>query len=79
MFLFAFNTFARVGEITLSSDKSLKNLVKIEDVQIVYLGEVPYKISLTFRNFKHSKGQPHVIGKNLFWSIKYVLVRYLIN
>ena len=61
MFLFVFNTFARVGELTLSSDKSLKNLVKIEDVQIVYLGGVPYKISVTFRNFKHSKGQPHVI------------------
>lgn len=61
MFSFAFNTFARVGEITLGSDKSLRHIVKIDDVQIVHLGEVPYKISVTFRSFKHSKGQPHVI------------------
>ena len=61
MFLFAFNTFARVGEITLSNHKYIKNVVKIEDVQIIYFGNVPCKISATFRHFKHSKGRPHVI------------------
>ena len=61
MFLFAFNTFARVGEIALTTDTCLKNLVLVEDVKIIYLGTVPSRVSVTFRHFKHSKGQPHIL------------------
>ena len=55
MFLFAFNTFARVGEIALT------NLVLVEDIKIIYVGTVPSRVSVTFRHFKHSKGQPHIL------------------
>ena len=61
MFLFAFNTFARVGEIALTTDTCFKNLVLVEDVKIIYLGTVPSMVSVTFRHFKHSKGQPHIL------------------
>ena len=61
MFLFAFNTFARIGEIALTSRDCLRNLVSIEDIQIIYTDETPCRVSVTFRNFKHSKGKPHVL------------------
>ena len=60
-FLFAFNTFARVDEIALTTDTCLKNLVLVEDVKIIYLGTVPSRVLVTFRHFKHSKGQPHIL------------------
>lgn len=39
----------------------LKNLVSIEDIQIIYSDKTPCRVSVTFRNFKHSKGKPHVL------------------
>ena len=42
-----------------------KNLVLVEDVKIIYLGTVPSRISVTFRHFKHSKDQPHVLEFDL--------------
>ena len=61
MFLFAFNTFARVGQITLTTGGCLKNIISIEDIQTIDLGDMRYKVSDTFRNFKHRKGKPHVL------------------
>lgn len=63
MFLFAFNTFARIllGEIALTGRDCLKNIVSIEDIQIIYTDKTPCRVSVTFRNFKNSKGKPHVL------------------
>ena len=80
MFLFAFNTFARIGEIALTSRDCLKSLVSIEDIQIIYTKKTPCRVSGTFRNFKHSKGKPHVLeldrGETKVSSIK-SLMAYL--
>ena len=48
MFLFAFNTFARIGGIALTSRDCLRNLVSIEDIQIIYTDETPCQVSVTF-------------------------------
>ena len=61
MFLFAFHTFARVGEITSTPGKSSNHVVLIEDIDIIYIGGSQCKVSVTFKNFKHSKGKPHVL------------------
>ena len=36
-------------------------IVTVEDVKIIYLGTVPSRVSVIFRHFKHSKGQPRVL------------------
>ena len=45
----------------MTTDTCFKNLVLVEDVKIIYLGTVPSRVSVTFRHFKHSKDQPHVL------------------
>ena len=45
----------------MTTDTWFKNLVLVEDVKIIYLGTVPSRVSVTFRHFKHSKDQPHVL------------------
>ena len=57
MFLFAFNTFARIGELTSSPN----NPVQLQD--IAFHGVRPdQSVVVTFRNFKHNiTGRPHSI------------------
>ena len=70
--LFAFNTLARVAEIALTTDTCFKNLVLVEDVKFIYLCTVPSRGLVTFRHFKHIKG-------NLtFWNLIEVKFRFLI-
>lgn len=58
MFLFAFNTFARIGELT----SSVNSAVQLQD--IVFQGIKPHQsVTVTFRNFKHNlTGRPHTIS-----------------
>ena len=64
MFLFAFNTFARIWELT----SSLNSPVQLDD--IVFQGKgLSQSVAVTFRKFKHNlTGRPHIIifqGKGL--------------
>ena len=58
MFLFAFNTFARVGELT----SSVNSAVQLQD--IVFQGIKPHQsVTVTFRNLKHNlTGRPDTIS-----------------
>ena len=58
MFLFAFNTFARIGELTFS----VNSAIQLQD--IVFQGIKPHQsVIVTFRNFKHNlTGRPHTIS-----------------
>ena len=62
MYLLAFNTFARIGEITSTSSNSVKNIIQFYDVDIINTDSSPSEITVTFRHCKHSKGKPHVIS-----------------
>lgn len=62
MYLFAFNTFARIGEITSTSANSVRNIIQFHDVDIINTDNSPTSITVTFRHYKHSKGKPHVIS-----------------
>ena len=57
MFLFAFNTFARIGELTAS----LNTPVQLDDIEFQGKG-LSQSVIVTFRNFKHNlTGRPHTI------------------
>lgn len=64
MFLFAFSTFARCGEIAFSSHQSKNNLVQFEDVHLTYdtTHDIPTSVNVVFRHFKHNYGKPHEIS-----------------
>ena len=57
MFLFAFNTFARIGELTSSL-----NALQLHDIEFQGRG-FGQSVTVTFRNFKHNlTGRPHSIS-----------------
>ena len=59
MYLFAFYTFARIGEITMN--KNADNILQFNDIEL-YNGPNGSTIKVTFRKFKHNtSGLPHVI------------------
>ena len=60
MFLFAFNTFARIGEFTYPGN----NVLQFQDVE--FGGEKQNQsVMVTFNNFKHNMcGKPHNISFN---------------
>lgn len=61
MFLFAFSTFARCGELALARAYQQHQLVQFQDVNVNYVGAKAISVSVTFRYFKHSYGKPHHI------------------
>lgn len=62
MYLFAFNTFARIGEITSTLSNSVKKIIQFHDVDIINTDSSPSSIIVTFRHYKHSKGKPYEIS-----------------
>ena len=80
MFLFAFSSLARCGEIALSGKNKEKQLVQLEDVHIVFQNASPSKVEITFRYFKYNYGKPHTLSfshGNTIISPVHALVTYL--
>lgn len=63
MFLFAFNAFARIGEITTNNSGSQSRVLQFSDVVIHQNQGFPSRVSVTFRFFKHNlTSSPHTIS-----------------
>ena len=63
MFLFAFNAFARIGEVTVNKTQSNDSVLLFADVQLLQLNGHPYKAAVTFCFFKHNlTASPHIIS-----------------
>lgn len=63
MFLLAFNAFARIGEITTSNADSMSTVLQSGDVAIHWNCGHMYKVSVTFRHFKHNLTlSPHIVS-----------------
>ena len=63
MFSFAFYTYARIGELAVSSSLSANNVLKIEDVTVLTKNKIPFEIKVAFRHFKHNlSGRPHFVS-----------------
>ena len=62
MFLFTFNTFARIGEVTFNKTQSNYSVLLFADVQFLQLNGHPYKVAVTFCFFKNNlTASPHII------------------
>lgn len=56
MFSLAFHAFLRVGEMTASAGHVSKNTIHLEQLAVQ-----PSNMKLTFKSYKHSKGQPFTL------------------
>jgi len=63
MFLLAFFAFLRVGEITTHSVTESRNVLHFDDISLIR-EEGVLRCHLTFRHFKHHKGQPVTLTIN---------------
>ena len=62
LFMFAFFTYARIGELTVTS-KHLPSVLLIEDVAFITSNTSIREVKVTFRRFKHNlTGLPHYIS-----------------
>lgn len=62
MFVFAFYTYARIGELTVATSNSPYTL-SLQDVSFTSIKQQLSQVRVTFRHFKHNtKGQPHNIS-----------------
>ena len=60
MFLLAFFAFLRIGEITISNEKS-DSVPNILTFQQLHFGQGGRSVTILFRHYKHSSGRPAVV------------------
>ena len=63
MFLLAFNSFARIGEITVNHTHAEKQVLLASDITLLLSSDHSYRVTVTFRFFKHNlTASPHTIS-----------------
>ena len=61
MFLFAFSTYARIGELAYTSSHA--SILQLDDVTFMASGKQVHEVKVCFRHFKHNlMGLPHFIS-----------------
>lgn len=54
MYLFAFSTFARIGELVAVRDVPQENILQLNDVSLTYVQDEAKEVVVSFRKFKHN-------------------------